>query len=189
MKNLLLTALFYLTVLSLSVAGQDNSSTDKGPAGKEIIADLGRIVSPNGVQENYKVPLGDINQWIYVRGQNRANPIILFVHGGQASPMSPISWTWQRPLEEYFTIVNYDQRAAGRSFLEADPETVGKTLKIDRYVDDAIELAEHLKRKYKKRKVILVGHSWGTIISVNAAIKRPDLFYAYVGYRTGRQYG
>ncbi len=29
---------------------------------------------------------------------------------------------WQRPLEESFTVVQYDQRGAGRSFRLTDPE-------------------------------------------------------------------
>jgi pimeloyl-ACP methyl ester carboxylesterase len=42
-------------------------------------------------------------------------------------------------------------------------------------------VAEHLRRRYGKKKLILMGHSWGTIVSMKAALKRPDLFYAYVG--------
>jgi pimeloyl-ACP methyl ester carboxylesterase len=54
-------------------------------------------------------------------------------------------------------------------------------VKIDDYVKDAIELAIYLTHKYHKKKLILIGHSWGTIIGMKAALKRPDLFYAYVG--------
>jgi pimeloyl-ACP methyl ester carboxylesterase len=162
------------------VFGQSDNPKDYA-AGREIIADLGKIVSPNGVQENHKVEIGGIYQWIYVRGQDRRNPIILFVHGGPASPMAPLSWTWQRPLEEYFTVVNWDQRASGKTFLETDKSAIKDTLKIEQYVNDAVELASYLKNRYKKNKIVLIGHSWGTIIGLKAALKRPDLFHAYVG--------
>ena len=181
MKNKFLFVLICLTVFVSFSAAQDVEKEDKYSAGKEIIAGLGKIVAPNGIQENYKAKIGGIEQWVYVRGQNLDNPIILFIHGGPASPMSPLMWTFQRPLEEYFTVVNYDQRQAGKTFLQSDAEKIGEDLKIERYVDDAIELAADIEKRYKKNKVILVGHSWGTIIGLKAALKRPELFYAYVG--------
>jgi pimeloyl-ACP methyl ester carboxylesterase len=151
------------------------------PDARAVIADLGKIVNPDGVQENFKARIGGIDQWLYVRGQDKANPVILFLHGGPASPIAPTMWTYQRPMEEYFTIVNYDQRGAGKTYLENDPAAVQKTLRIDQYVQDAIDIAQLVKQRYGKRKVILVGHSWGTIVGMKAALKRPDLFYAYVG--------
>lgn len=148
---------------------------------RAIIQDLGRIVAPTGIQESYKTPIGGIDQWLVVRGQERANPIILFVHGGPAAPLTPSIWQFQRSLEEYFTIVNWDQRGAGKTYGEADPETIRDTIHIARYVDDAIEVAEYIQYRYQHEKVILMGHSWGTIVGMHAALKRPDLFHAYVG--------
>ena len=148
---------------------------------REAVADLGRIVAPDGVQETYKTRIGGIDQWINIRGQDRDNPVILFVHGGPASPTMPTTWQFQRPIEEYFTVVHYDQRGAGKTFLETDPETISDTIHIPRYVDDAIEIAEHVRERLGKNKLVLIGHSWGTIVAMNAVLQRPDLFHAYVG--------
>lgn len=148
---------------------------------REIIRDLGRISAPNGVQESFKHRIGGVDQWLTVRGQDRANPVIVFVHGGPASPATPSLWQFQRPLEDYFTVVNYDQRGAGKSYLETPPEQVRESLTIERYVDDTIEIAQLARERYGKDKVILMGHSWGTIVGLRAALKRPDLFHAYVG--------
>lgn len=151
------------------------------PTGREIVADVGRIVATSGVQENFKLRIGGIDQWIYTRGQDRGNPILLFVHGGPASPSAPTMWMYQRPLEEYFTVVNYDQRGAGKTYLDNDVEAVRPTLRIARFVDDAVEIAQAVARRYGKRKVILVGHSWGTVVGMRAVLARPELFHAYVG--------
>lgn len=148
---------------------------------REIIRDLGKIVAPNGVQETYATRIGGIDQWLSVRGQNRGNPMVLFVHGGPAAPIMPSQWQFQRPLEEYFTIVNYDQRGAGKTYNSVAPDSIADTIHIQRYVDDAIEMAEYLRKRYGKRKLILMGHSWGTVVAMHAALKRPDLFHAYVG--------
>jgi pimeloyl-ACP methyl ester carboxylesterase len=148
---------------------------------RDTIADLARVVTPDGIQESYKTKIGGIDQWINVRGQDKANPIILFVHGGPASPLIPTLWQFQRPLEEYFTVVNYDQRGAGKTYVEDHSDTVAASLHIPRYIDDAIQIAEHVRKRYGKSKVILMAHSWGTVLGLGAALKRPDLFYAYVG--------
>lgn len=124
------------------------------------------------MQEDYAAQIGGIAQWVNVRGQDRDNPLLLFVHGGPASPLIPTLWQFQRPLEEYFTVVNYDQRGAGRTLLLNPREEVAGTLRIQRYVDDAIELADYLRRRYHNRKVVLVGHSWGTVVAMQAALQR-----------------
>jgi pimeloyl-ACP methyl ester carboxylesterase len=148
---------------------------------RDIVGDLGRIVSPSGIQESYKVRIGGVDQWLNVRGQDRSNPIILFIHGGPASPLTPTIWQFQRPLEEYFTVVNWDQRGAGKTYREASPDSMRDTIHIPRYVADAVEIAGYVERRYHQQKVILMAHSWGTIIGLRAAEKRPDLFLAYVG--------
>ena len=160
---------------------QAQEDIDPYAKARAIVGDLGRISAPGGVQESYTTRIGGVDQWLSVRGQDRDNPMILFVHGGPASPVTPTMWQFQRPIEEYFTVANWDQRGAGKSYGEADPREVGETIRIERYVMDAIEVAEHLKRRYNKRKLILMGHSWGTIIGMRAALTRPDLFHAYVG--------
>ncbi len=162
------------------VMAQTPPSEDYARA-RAVVEDLMRIPAPEGVQETYKARIGGIEQWISVRGQDRANPVILFIHGGPASPQIPSLWQFQRPLEEYFTMVNYDQRGAGRTYGETPPEQVAGTLQIQTYVDDAIEIAEHIREKLGKQKVVLMAHSWGTIIGMRAALQRPDLFHAYVG--------
>lgn len=179
MQKALWTLLLFLAPLS-SFAQADSLKPGLRRA-KLYIADLGKIVSPNGIQENFSLPIGGINQEIYTRGQDKDNPLILFIHGGPASPISPVMWMYQRPLEEYFTMVTYDQRGAGRTFLNIAPDSIANTIHIDNYVNDAIAIAEAIMQRYHKKKVILMGHSWGTIVGMKAALKRPDLFYAYIG--------
>lgn len=163
-------------------AGAEECPTDAlCEQAREVVEDLQRIVTPDGIQESFPEKVGGIRQWIYARGKDRGNPVVLFIHGGPASPAVPGAWQFQRPIEEYFTVVLYDQRAAGRTYLETDPEAVADTIQIDRYVEDAIEIAELVARRYEKEKLVLMAHSWGTIIAVKAALKRPDLFHAYVG--------
>jgi pimeloyl-ACP methyl ester carboxylesterase len=154
---------------------------DDATRARAVVADLLRIPGPDGVQETYKTPINGVDHWISIRGQDRANPAILFVHGGPASPIIPSLWQFQRPLEEYFTLVNYDQRGSGKTWREDHSDAVAESLRISTYVDDLIDIAEHVRGRLGKDKLVLMGHSWGTIVSMHAALRRPDLFHAYVG--------
>lgn len=168
---------------SLESASHSQSTPPIDPytPGRAIVADLNRIVTPNGVDETFEAVLGGARQVVNVRGADRANPILLFVHGGPGAVEMPIAWAFQRPWEDFFTVVQWDQRGAGRSYSLADRKALTPTLTPERYRDDAIELIELLRNRYGKRKVVLLGHSWGSVVGLSVAAKRPDLLHAYLG--------
>jgi pimeloyl-ACP methyl ester carboxylesterase len=143
------------------------------------------IQSPNGVQEGMYVTIGGIDQWIQIRGEDRGNPVILFVHGGPGGSTIPISSGWQ-PWEKYFTVVQWDQRGAGHT-LRRSGEAVAATMTLTQMTQDGVELAEFLRAHLHKDRIILIGHSWGSFLGIHIAKQRPDLFYAYVG--TGQVVG
>jgi pimeloyl-ACP methyl ester carboxylesterase len=137
------------------------------------------IHTPNGIQEGMYVSIGGIEQWIQIRGEDRNNPVLLFVHGGPGGSTLMISSGWQ-PWEKYFTVVQWDERGTGRTYRKTG-SSIAPTMTVDRMAQDGIEVAEFLRTHLHKDKVILVGHSWGSFLGINMVKKRPDLFYAYVG--------
>ncbi len=138
------------------------------------------ITSPSGVDEARYVELGRVEQWITIRGEDRGNPVLLFLHGGPGDATNPWGYAAFRSWLKHFTVVQWDQRGAGRT-LGKNGSSLGPTITIDRMVQDGIELAEFLRTSLRKEKIILVGHSWGSILGIFMAKARPDLFYAYVG--------
>jgi len=143
------------------------------------------IGSPNGIQEGMYVKIGGIDQWIQIRGEDRGNPVILFVHGGPGASTLPISAGWQ-PWEKYFTVVQWDQRGAGRTF-RTTGESVGSTMTLAQMTQDGIKVAEYLRAHLHKDKIVLIGHSWGSFLGMQIAKQRPDLLHAFVG--TGQVVG
>jgi pimeloyl-ACP methyl ester carboxylesterase len=152
---------------------------------QHLAAETLAIRSPNGVQEGGFVVIGGIKQWIQIRGEDRNNPVLLFVHGGPGSSTLPMSSGWQ-PWEKYFTVVQWDQRGTGRTYGETGDATA-PTMTLERMTHDGIELAEYLRTHLHKDKIVLVGHSWGSYLGIHIVKQRPDLFHAYVG--TGQVIG
>lgn len=124
------------------------------------------------------VKIGGIDQWIVVTGENRSNPIILVVHGGPGEAQWPQAEHYNS-WEKEFTIVQWDQRGSGRTDGRYKATTPNVNLK--QIASDGIEVAQYLCHTYGKQKIIVLGHSWGSIVAVNMVKRRPDLFAAYVG--------
>ncbi|HST77246.1 MAG TPA: alpha/beta fold hydrolase, partial [Verrucomicrobiae bacterium] len=138
------------------------------------------IRSSHGIDEASFVPIGGIEQWVTIRGQDRSNPVLLFLHGGPGDVTSCFALTLFAPWEDHFTVVQWDERGAGRT-LKKSGLGVASTLTVDRMAQDGIELTEYLRKHLGKQKIILVAHSFGSIIGLKMVQTRPDLFYAYVG--------
>jgi proline iminopeptidase len=150
-------------------------------AATDIVKALRRIPGDAGIAESVDVDIGGVPQRLEIRGRDADAPLLLFVHGGPGAPESPTNWWYQGAWEEYFVVVQWDQRGCGRS-LPADPGALDlEAITIARMVDDGQELVETLLRRFGRRKLFLVGHSWGTVIGVSLAQRMPEALHAYVG--------
>ena len=138
------------------------------------------VTTPNGIDEANYVKIGGLEQWITIRGEDRKNPVLLFLHGGPGDATNPWGYAGFRNWLKYFTVVQWDQRGAGRTF-GRNGAAAASTITIERMVQDGVELAELLSKRLQKDKLVLVGHSWGSILGVFMAKARPHLFYAFVG--------
>jgi len=138
------------------------------------------VTTPNGIDEAAYVKIGGLEQWITIRGEDRKNPVLLLLHGGPGDATNPWGYAAFRTWLKYFTVVQWDQRGAGRTF-GRNGAASASTITIERMVQDGVELVELLSKRLQKSKIVLVGHSWGSILGVFMAKARPDLFYAFVG--------
>lgn len=138
-------------------------------------------------QEEQFVLINGIEQWVTIKG-TPSKPIILFLHGGPGSPISPYSDALYQSWEADFIIVQWDQRGAGKTYGRNAPEEltpeflIDNPLTIEQMTADGIALSEYLIKHLNQEKIILFGTSWGSLLGVNMASQRPDLFYAYVGH-------
>jgi pimeloyl-ACP methyl ester carboxylesterase len=137
-------------------------------------------VDRSPIDEAMYVPIGGLEQWVTIKGTDRSKPVVLVLHGGPGSAQSAIADSLYPGWERDFTLVHWDQRDAGRTFLK-NGEAVEPTITVERMTDDGLEVAEFLREHLRKDKIILTGGSWGAVLGVRMAHARPDLFHAYVG--------
>ncbi len=115
---------------------------------------------------------------VMIRGVDRNNPIIIFVHGGPGCSEIPYVRKYQDLLEEHFTIVHYDQRGSGKSYRFFEDYS---TISSDQHVEDLLALTDFVRDEFSQEKVLLIGHSFGTYIGMKAPDKVPDKYAAYIG--------
>ncbi|HRX14230.1 MAG TPA: alpha/beta hydrolase [Eubacteriales bacterium] len=137
-----------------------------------------RINSDNSISELRKVEINNVELEIMIRGSDRNNPVVLFVHGGPCCSEIPYVRKYQDLLEQKFTVVHYDQRGSGKSYeFGADYSSVSAS----DHVDDLISITQYIEEYLNQDKVILIGHSYGTYIATMAAAQRSDLYSSYIG--------
>jgi pimeloyl-ACP methyl ester carboxylesterase len=125
-----------------------------------------------------RIRVGGTDQWVLERSEDLSNPIVLYLHGGPGTSQLTLNRRSTRALEQCFTVVNWDQRGAGKSY--AAIRDAG-AMNIDRFVEDAREVTRYLLQKFRKEQLVLVGHSWGSAIGALTVARSPELYSCYVG--------
>src|SRR5215475_215362 len=176
---------FVSVLVVLAVAGSTADAPPRNSFSRaeatKIIAEARRIVNPGGVEQLEKVQIGGIDQWVSIRGTDRGNPVLLYIHGGPGYVSIPMSWWFTRGLEEYFTVVQWDQRAAGKTYLLSDSAKIASTVTTERMIGDVEEMAGWARREFGKDKIFVLGHSYGSFLGLQVAQRHPEWFYAYIG--------
>jgi pimeloyl-ACP methyl ester carboxylesterase len=136
-----------------------------------------KIDTVNGISSLEEIELGGVKQWIFIRGEDRNNPVLIFLHGGPGEPVMAMSGSRKvdKELIKHFTVVHWDQRGAGKSY---SPDI---SVTLEKLVEDCNELIDYLLGKLDKKKVFIVGHSGGTIIGLRTVYSSPQKIQAYVG--------
>ncbi|MEO9130348.1 MAG: alpha/beta hydrolase [Sphingomonas sp.] len=162
--------------LALSTIGSAEAQTPN-----ETFGQVRKLVTTDAIDTQGLVEIGGIKQWISVRGRHKDNPVLLFLHGGPGFTVSPVSYYYMRDWEEYFTVVQWDQRGAGKTYAANDPAAMRPGMTVAHMVDDAEAVVAYLRKTYGKDRIVLMSHSFGTVLGVKLAQRRPEWFYAYVG--------
>lgn len=147
---------------------------------KKLAKQIQITSASNGIDCREFVTIGGIAQYLHHRGEDVNNPVMLFLHGGPGSPMLPFAQEFQTLWEKHVTIVHWEQRNSGKTYFKNDPKQITPTTTIEQVIQDTYEVVEYLKGKYQK-KIIIMGHSWGSVLGSLFVKKYPELVQAYIG--------
>jgi len=138
----------------------------------------GRVL-PDSIAVVERWPVNGVDQSVIIRGRDRSNPILLFVHGGPGSSETGPLRAYDSALEDRFVVVYWDQRYAGQSYDPKLPKPAHLT--IQQYVDDLGVVVDRLRTRFGRGRVGILAHSWGTVPGILYAEQQPRKLYAYVG--------
>jgi proline iminopeptidase len=130
------------------------------------------------IEEKSFIELGGEKQYVEITGSSDKNPVLLFIHGGPGWPQTPQLRYFNADLTKDFTLVAWEQRGTGKSFME---NPVPKNVTLAQITADAHELTQKLKEKFGQPKIYLAGYSWGSIVGMNLVQKYADDYHAYIG--------
>lgn len=164
MKYLILLA---TAVLLLSCQNQNNGD------GQEQ-----QIESTKPVHEKTFVTLGGEEQYVEMTGASDQLPVLLFLHGGPGWPQTPHLRYFNADLTKEMIVVSWDQAGCGLSYMK-NPNP--KNLSPESLINDAHELTQYLKEKFNKKKIFLLGFSYGSVIGLQLAEKYPEDYHKYIG--------
>ena len=141
-----------------------------------------RILSSNGIDEKLYVNINGHNQYVFIRGKDVNNPIILNLHGGPANPDAFFTYEFAKEIIDEFTYVSWDQRGCGRTYYKnkcTDPQN--KSADFEQAIKDVDELIKYLCMRFNKDKVILMGHSYGSLLGASYVSIHPERVEKYIG--------
>jgi proline iminopeptidase len=144
---------------------------------KEFRDSNGRRI-PSSIATMEVLTIGGISQSIWFRGRDTSKPALILLHGGPGASESALFRHYNAALEHHFLVVYWEQRGAGRSYHNDIPP---KSMTVARFVQDLDEVIDMVRSRFGNHKVVVLGHSWGTIVGALYAHQHPEKVAVYVG--------
>jgi len=133
-------------------------------------------VLPGSISEKIHVNINGVEQGMFIKGKDSSNPVLLYLHGGM--PDYFLTQDYPTGLDDYFTVVWWEQRGSGLSY---SPDVPPESVNPDQLVSDTLSVTNYLRDRFGQQKIYLMGHSGGTFIGIQAAARAPELYHAYIG--------
>lgn len=159
----LIGKIFFFVVISCIVSSC--SITRPSPAGK------------NNIYIEKELTLGNSEQAVIVRGNDKNNPVLIHLHGGPGYPLFPYISNF-REIENHFTLVYWEQRGTGKSF---NNKLNRRSMHTDTLLSDLNKLIDWTRNTIDSNAVYLWGHSWGSNLGMLYISNFPQKVKAYIG--------
>ena len=148
------------------------------PGNPEPFLDENGSPLKGSLSEKIHINVNGVQQGMFIKSKDINNPVLLFVHGGPGMPEYWLTQHYPTGLEDYFTVVWWEQRGAGLSY---GPDIPPESMTAEQFISDTIGVTNYLRKRFGQEKIYLMAHSWGSYIGIQAAAREPDLYHAYIG--------
>lgn len=145
------------------------------PGKPKPFVDSNGTIIPDSISEKNYVTINGVKLGFFIKGINKRNPVLLFLHGGM--PDYFLTEKYPTGLDNLFTVVWLDQRGAGLSYNSNKKDNI----RIDDLISDTVEVTQYLRQRFSQDKIYLMAHSGGTYLGVKVIEKYPELYKAYIG--------
>lgn len=136
-------------------------------------------VSDKSVYLEEYIEINGIKQYLFHSSKNVDNPVMLFLHGGPGSVESIYAYIVQDKWEENYTVVHWDQRGSGKTLIK-NPSKKNYPI-MEQLMLDLLEIVKYLKKVYNKKKIVIMGYSWGSVLGTDFVKKYPEEVEYYIG--------
>ena len=160
-----MTFLVLLTTLLPFYACQAQATQEATP--RKVSAHISTTLTPD---------IGGIKQLIEIKTDDASKPVLLFLSGGPGSSMIKGADAFTNALKSEFTLVQWDQRDAGKT-LKLNPSPTQPS--VAQMEQDTYEVIQFLRKELKQDKIYLLGSSWGNVLGFYIVKHHPELLHAY----------
>lgn len=128
------------------------------------------------ISEKVFINVNGVRQGMFIKSKDTSHPVLLYLHGGM--PDYFLARKYPTGLEDFFTVVWWEQRGSGISYSPGIPK---ETMTLEQMISDTLVVTDYLRLFFGKEKIFLMGHSGGTFVGIQTAARSPELFHAYIG--------
>jgi pimeloyl-ACP methyl ester carboxylesterase len=146
------------------------------PGKPEPFLDENRNLLAGSISEKIHVDINGVDQGMFIKSKDVTHPVLLYLHGGM--PDYFLTQKYPTGLEDYFTVVWWEQRGSGLSYSANIPP---ESMTLEQMISDTKEVTNYLRKRFGQEKIYLMGHSGGTFIGLQVAARAPELYHAYIG--------
>jgi proline iminopeptidase len=159
----------FILILAASLLGACRSTPP-------FVDAAGRVL-PRSIASMETIRLGGIDQAVWFRARDVRAPALILLHGGPGTSESALFRHFNARLEDHFLVVYWEQRGTGRSYHRGVRR---ESMTIAQMEQDLHALVDTVRSRFAKQRVILLGHSWGTVLGTRYAHRFPERVAAYV---------
>lgn len=134
-----------------------------------------------GINESTYVQLKNGEGYLRIIGKNTNNPVILSLHGGPGEPSGYSDAVDFKGFTDEYTVVIWDETGCGRSYYRNVEKGNAKLPTMDSQEEDIDALVDYLCKRFNQDKIIILGHSYGTILGSKYVKAHPEKVAAYIG--------